>query len=125
MEMGRIDSAISRLEQAQLENPDRHYILNNLANLKLDRGQHREAANLYRRAIEVYPERTESHHNLALCLLIQGDPEKAVEVLTAIPETKSSFEIRSLLTRALREKKRIRSLESKPSAEIHPTPPPP
>lgn len=83
--MGRTESAIEKLRQAQRENPYRDYILNNLANLLLLRGDLDAAAALYRRAVELYPESAESHLNLANCLRRQGLHREAAEIISRSP----------------------------------------
>lgn len=104
MNTGRTASAIERMEQAQRENPDRHYILDNLASLRLARGEFQEADALYRRTIALYPERIESRHNLAVCLIRQGAHAEAVAVLLEIPEERRTGLIQATLARALRKK---------------------
>jgi len=111
MKMGRTESAIERFRQALRENPDRHYILNNLAILVWERGDLEEAIALAQRTIALYPERPESRHNLALCLMEKGAHGEAVDVLQQIPESQRTARIQATLARAIRQK-----LASKQSA---------
>lgn len=116
MKMGRTESAIERFRQALRENPDRHYILNNLAILFWERGDLEEAIALHQRTIALYPERPESRHNLALCLMEKGAHGEAVDVLRQIPESQRTARIQATLARAIRQKHASKQSATTPGA---------
>jgi len=86
MKKGSVDAAVSLFELADRENPDRFYILNNLAILYATRGENQKAGELFQRLFRLYPEHPEAACNLALFLLGQGEKNKALQVLEGVPK---------------------------------------
>ncbi len=88
MKKGSYDEAMSLFELADRENPDRFYILNNLAVVYAARGENQNAGELFQRLVRLYPEQAEASCNLALFLLDQGKTNEAISVIQKIPPEK-------------------------------------
>ena len=88
MKQGRVDAAISLFKLADRENPDRFYILNNLAIMYAVRGEKHKADELFQRLGRLYPEHPEAACNLALFLLNQGKENEALQLIERIPRDK-------------------------------------
>jgi tetratricopeptide (TPR) repeat protein len=88
MKKGSFGEAVPLFESANRENPDRFYILNNLAVIYAARGENSKALELFMRLVRLYPEHTEAPCNLALFLLEQGKTNEALRVIEQIPRDK-------------------------------------
>lgn len=88
MKQGRADAAFSLFKLADRENPDRFYILNNLAVMYAIRGEKHKADELFQRLDRLYPEHYEATCNQALFLLNQGKENEALRLLEQIPRDK-------------------------------------
>jgi tetratricopeptide (TPR) repeat protein len=88
MKQGRVDAAISLFKLADRENPDRFYILNNLAIMYAVRDEQNKADELFQRLGRLYPEHPEATCNLALLLLNQGKENEALRLIERIPRDK-------------------------------------
>ncbi len=88
MKKGSVDEAVSFFELADRENPDRFYILNNLAIMYAARGENQKAGELFQRLVRVYPEHAEASCNLALFFLDEGKTNEALRVIERISRDK-------------------------------------
>lgn len=85
-QLGRTDDAITALERAMEQNPNRMYVANNLALLYLGVGRVDEALELFAMLCDAYPHRIEPINNFAGCLIEAGRFADAAAVLEQIPE---------------------------------------
>ena len=88
MKKGSIDEAAALFKVADRENPNRFYILNNLAVIYAARGENQKAGELFQRLRRLYPEEPEAACNLALFLLNQGQTDQASRVIENVPREK-------------------------------------
>jgi O-antigen ligase len=93
MKKGNFGEALPLFESADRENPDRFYILNNLAVLYAARGENPKALELFMRLVRLYPEHAEASCNLALFFLEQGKTNEALRVIEQIPRDKIPFSV--------------------------------
>jgi Flp pilus assembly protein TadD len=83
-----------------------------------DRGDYDEAMALFIQAINLYPERTDALHNLAVSLFDQERYEEAADVLLELPIEKRDSNITSTLANAIREKNKASLFVATPVTEI-------
>lgn len=88
MKKGSVDEAVPLFELADRENPNRFYILNNIAVMHVSRGEYDKAGELFQRLHWLYPEEIEAACNLALFLLNQGQTDQALRVIEKVPREK-------------------------------------
>jgi len=100
VQLGHVPEGIACLEQAQIDNPNRMYVINNLGILYASTGRFDEAIECFSLAANRYPHRVEPFNNLASCLLETGRPAEALELLEQIPEELRNDGIRSNLAQA-------------------------
>jgi O-antigen ligase len=83
--LGRLPEGTACLEQARIDNPNRMYVLNNLAILYAQSGRFDEAIDMFTTVATRYPHRVEPFTNLAGCLIEAGRAVEAVALLEDIP----------------------------------------
>lgn len=88
MKKGRRDDAIELFELADAENPNRYYILNNLAILYAERGELEKSRNLFIKLTRHFPEQHEPVINFAVFLLDDGSEAEARRLLATVPNEK-------------------------------------
>jgi O-antigen ligase len=86
LQVGNLDEATACLERAFAANPNRMYVVNNLAAVYAETGRFSDAIPLFALAAERYPDRIELRHNLAACLVEAGRFAEAVDVIESVPE---------------------------------------
>ena len=97
LHLGDRDAATACLERAVAANPNRMYVVNNLAALYAEAGRFDEAIPLFALAADRYPDRIEPRHNLAGCLVDAGRFAEAVAVIEDIPEELRPEPMREML----------------------------
>ena len=97
LQLGDRDAATACLERAVAANPNRMYVVNNLAALYAEAGRFDEAIPLFALAADRYPDRIEPRHNLAGCLIDAGRFAEAVAVIEDIPEELRPEPMREML----------------------------
>lgn len=97
LRLGDRDAATACLERALAANPNRMYVVNNLAALYAEAGRFDDAIPLFALAADRYPDRIEPRHNLAGCLVDAGRFTEAVAVLEDIPEELRPEPMREML----------------------------
>lgn len=97
MRLGRRDEATACLERAFVANPNRMYIVNNLAALYAEAGRFADAIPLFAATADRYPDRLEPRHNLAGCLIDAGRFAEAVGVIETVPEEYRTGPLREML----------------------------
>jgi len=117
LRLGRVEEAIEALERAQMQNPNRMYIINNLGMLYARTGRFDEAIECFSLAAQRYPHRIEPFNNLASCLIETGRFAEAVELLEQIPEEHRSAGIRHNLSLALEQAAAAAEAASEPATE--------
>ncbi|MFM8734916.1 MAG: O-antigen ligase family protein [Pirellulales bacterium] len=100
LQLGDLAGATACLEQAFAANPNRMYVVNNLAAVYAETGRFTEAIPLFALAAERYPDRIEPRHNLAACLLEAGQLAEAVDVIESVPEEMRPESLRAMLSHA-------------------------
>lgn len=100
MRLGEPAAATACLERALAANPNRMYVINNLAALYAEAGRFDEAIPLFALAADRYPDRLEPRHNLAACLVDAGRHAEAVAVIEDIPEEFRPEPMRAMLEHA-------------------------
>ena len=103
MRLGHRDQATACLERAFTANPNRMYVVNNLAALYAEAGRFDDAIPLFAAAADRYPDRLEPRHNLAGCLVDAGRFAEAVAVIETVPEEYRTDPLKEMLAFA-REK---------------------
>jgi len=88
MKKGNLDKAKPLIQGADRDNPDRFYILNNLAVIHAAQGEDQKAGEIFERLCRLYPEEPEAACNLALFLLNQGKTDQALRVIEKVPREK-------------------------------------
>ena len=94
VQLGRTAEAVTTLERAMDQNPNRMYVANNLAIQYLGAGRIDEAMQLFAMLCDAYPHRVEPRNNLAGCLIEAGRFADAATVLEQIPEELRTAAIR-------------------------------
>lgn len=97
MRLGDREAATACLERAVAANPNRMYVVNNLAALYAEAGRFDDAIPLFALAADRYPDRLEPRHNLAACLVDAGRYAEAVAVIEDIPEELRPEPMREML----------------------------
>lgn len=100
LQLGDLAGATSCLETAFAANPNRMYVVNNLAAVYAETGRFAEAVPLFALAAERYPDRLELRHNLAACLVEAGRFAEAVDVIESVPEELRPESLQDMLTYA-------------------------
>lgn len=100
LNLGRLEEAKARLEEARSHNPNRMEILNNLGVLYANGGDFPKAIECFSIVSERYPGRVEGFLNLANCYMECGHDAEAAALLEQIPEPLRSDPIRAALKQA-------------------------
>ena len=100
LQLGRLEEAKARLEEARSHNPNRMEILNNLGVLYANGGDFPKAIECFSIVAERYPGRVEGFLNLANCYMECGHHAEAAALLEQIPEPLRSDPIRAALKQA-------------------------
>jgi len=100
MRLGDRAAATACLERALEANPNRMYVVNNLAAAYAEAGRFDDAIPLFALAADRYPDRLEPRHNLAACLVDAGRFAEAVAVIEDIPEALRPEPMREMLDHA-------------------------
>ncbi|MFM7207229.1 MAG: O-antigen ligase family protein [Planctomycetaceae bacterium] len=100
LRLGDPAAATTCLEQALAANPNRMYVVNNLAALYAEAGRYDDAVPLFALAAERYPDRIEPRHNLAACLIDAGRYGEAIAVIEDIPAEVRPEPMRAMLEHA-------------------------
>lgn len=98
LQLGDLAGATASLEQAFAANPNRMYVVNNLAAVYAETGRFAEAVPLFALAAERYPDRIELRQNLAACLVEAGRFAEAVDVIESVPEELRPESLQAMLT---------------------------
>lgn len=102
LRLGDRESATACLERALVANPNRMYVVNNLAALYAEAGRFDDAIPLFALAADRYPDRLELRHNLAACLVDAGRYAEAVAVIEDVPEAVRPEPMQDMLDEARR-----------------------
>ncbi len=100
LQLGDLDAATDCLERAFAANPNRMYVVNNLAAVYAEQDRFSDAIPLFAVAAERYPDRIELRHNLAACLVEAGRFAEAVHVIESVPEELRPEALEAMLTYA-------------------------
>jgi len=100
LQLGRLEEAKARLEEARRQNPNRMEIANNLGVLYANSGDFPKAIECFSIVAERYPGRVEGFLNLANCYMECGHDAEAAALLEQIPEPLRSDAIRAALKQA-------------------------
>lgn len=90
-----IPNAIKAFEQAVQHNPNRKYILNNLANALLLAKENEKAAYYAEKSLQIFPRDEETLRILATAYFYESKFTEALETLERIPEKDLTPEVRS------------------------------
>ena len=100
LRLGDRNAATDCLERAVAANPNRIYVVNNLAALYAEAGRFADAIPLFVLTADRYPDRIEPRHNLAACLVDAGRFAEAVQVIETVPEEYRPAEMVEMLAHA-------------------------
>lgn len=100
LRLGDRAAATACLERAVAANPNRIYVVNNLAAVYAEAGRFDDAIPLFALAADRYADRIEPRHNLAACLVDAGRFAEAVQVIETVPEEYRPAEMIEMLAHA-------------------------
>lgn len=100
MKKGRRDEAVELFVLADTENPNRYYILNNLAILYTQRGELEKSRELFLRLTRFFPEQHEPVINFAVFLHGEGNEAEARRLLATIPKDKIPEAVQEIFSRS-------------------------
>ena len=87
----RLQGAEATLDRILKKEPEMHRALSWMLVIKAALGRREQALEFARRALEVHPNRAETHYNLGRLLLAYGRPEEAVSELQRAVELRSTL----------------------------------
>lgn len=117
LQLGRLEEAKARLEEARRQNPNRMEIANNLGVLYANSGDFPKAIECFSIVAERYPGRVEGFLNLANCYMECGHDAEAAALLEQIPEPLRSDAIRAALKQS---RERAQEKARTPASEYPP-----
>jgi O-antigen ligase len=96
-QLGNLPAATACFERALAANPNRLYVLQNLAAAYVESGRIDEAIDIFAIAADRYPDRVELRHNLAMALVDAERFSEAIAVIEDVPEPLRTAAMREAL----------------------------